>query len=238
MSIIPKFLQKRNPFFTVSWAADSNKLLHWIALDRQNPLHIASLRAVAARTQTGLFWQIHAGVQSTARKSCVRTWARRRLRNALCEELKERGIDKEGQIVQKEAFRKKYGWGNSVVLQALEEGARIELKGSVSILAREPVIAAEYAQVRRAMSDLVDGLVNGLHEDMRLAQNTREGVRREQNGKRSLQLPSPAAFQPRIREIMENRTGKRQARRRSNHGRLNSKPPARDGFRLYQPTSS
>jgi len=70
-----------------------------IALERDHPLHIRTQRRLAEFDPKILHWAVHVPVEVN-KKAIVRSWVKRRVREAFGAELKGRGWDLEGRVVQ------------------------------------------------------------------------------------------------------------------------------------------
>ncbi|KAF1997942.1 hypothetical protein P154DRAFT_440339 [Amniculicola lignicola CBS 123094] len=96
---------------------------------------------------------------STAKKSTVRNWVKRRLRNAVFEELRLRGIEKDGRLLSTGLCAQR----QDALGMALREGKRdVYLKGTLRLYSTKEMVGAEYGVVREHTGKIVDALVNNL----------------------------------------------------------------------------
>ncbi|KAH9875238.1 hypothetical protein J1614_004729 [Plenodomus biglobosus] len=130
-------------------------LLH-IATDPSHPLHILQKRRQAERLKEGLWWHVTTGLD-LSKSSCVRTWARRRLRNALRHELQQRGYDHTGSLVDTEAIKNKPD-----LMNVLRQGRSLDLKGSLRLHVQAPLIPAKYTLLCAETGQLIDNMLETL----------------------------------------------------------------------------
>lgn len=127
-----------------------------VASDLSHPLHETQKRRQVARPKRGLWWHATTGVD-LSKSSCVRAWARRRLRNALREELLQRGFDQTGIMVSPEAIGDR-----ADLLHLLQQGRALHLTGSLRLHVQPALIPAKYTEVRTETGQLIDILLQGL----------------------------------------------------------------------------
>lgn len=149
------FIARNQPkTFHVSYAPVYKTFIpHHIASDASHPLHIAQRRRTAEHRKEGLWWHVTTSVD-LSRSSCVRTWARRRLRNALRHELHQRGYDDTGNMVNVAAFKDRPD-----LLSLLRQGISLDLKGSLKLQVQAPLIPAKYADVCADAGQLIENLL-------------------------------------------------------------------------------
>lgn len=184
--------------FKVNYAPDyKNFILNHVATDPSHPLFETQRRRQIEKKKEGLWW--HATTAADLNKSsCVRAWARRRLRNAITEELKARGYDENGKFVDVEILKTRPD-----LMDVLRAGKTLDLKGSLRFHVQPPLIPAKYLDVRAETAVVIEAVVNG----------TRSAVGDFASAKPAKTRPSwnpPAAAQGRPRQIFKRvatRTG-------------------------------
>ncbi|CAI6339277.1 unnamed protein product [Periconia digitata] len=123
--------------------------------DRQHPLHILQTRLRDQRRKEGLWWHATTGTE-LCKSSRIRTWCRRRLRNAFTGALNERGFDQYGRLVDASALQ-----GPLAHLgRALRQHKDFSLSGSIRMHALVPLIPAKYTLVQREVTELLDLLLS------------------------------------------------------------------------------
>jgi hypothetical protein len=90
-----------------------------------------------------------------SKSSCVRAWARRRLRNAVVEELKLRGYDDTGKPLPVDESPK----SAAAVLPKSTAPTMPELTGSMRLHVQAPLIPAKFPAVRAEIGHVIDQLV-------------------------------------------------------------------------------
>ncbi|KAI8934619.1 hypothetical protein NX059_008312 [Plenodomus lindquistii] len=131
-------------------------ILHHIATDPSHPLHIAQKRRQAERRKEGLWWHVTTGLDLT-KSSCVRTWARRRLRQAVRHELAARGYDEKGSLVNAAAVVNRPD-----LLAVLRQGRSLDLKGSLRLHVLAPLIPAKFTTLCEETGQLLDNMLQVL----------------------------------------------------------------------------
>ncbi|KAI4940742.1 hypothetical protein J4E86_010714 [Alternaria arbusti] len=141
--------------FKVSYATDyKHFILNHVASDPQHPLCETQRRRQREKKKEGLWW--HATTPADLNKSsCVRTWARRRLRNAIKEELQARGYDENGKFVYPEVRKSQPG-----LLNTLRAGNTLDLQGSLRFHVEPPLVPAKYVDVRAEAGAVIEALIN------------------------------------------------------------------------------
>ncbi|KAF2263427.1 hypothetical protein CC78DRAFT_275041 [Lojkania enalia] len=152
--------------FSVSYQSGFNSfILHHIISNSQHPLYTIRKRKYiererAFRDHPDLFW--HAIAPNNCSKTkVVRTWARRRLRNAFVEELRERGINQDGTLENAERVTKY----SDTLGKFMKDGKALRLKGSLRLLALPPVLSTKYVDVRKETGRVADILLQCLEDD-------------------------------------------------------------------------
>ncbi|CBX93289.1 hypothetical protein IAQ61_009002 [Plenodomus lingam] len=129
---------------------------HHIATDRSHPLYIAQKRRQAERSKEGLWWHVTTGVD-LSKSSCVRTWARRRLRNAVREELQQRGYNHAGTLVDTAALKDR-----PELINVLRQGRSLDLKGSLRLHVLAPLIPAKYTVLCAETGEMIEKMLQVL----------------------------------------------------------------------------
>ncbi|KAG9197793.1 hypothetical protein G6514_001018 [Epicoccum nigrum] len=124
-----------------------------IASNPSHPLCVSQRRRQQERPKRGLWWCATMGLD-ISKSSCVRNWARRRLRHALVEALKAKGYDEAGKLVDREAMR-----DEPVVQQVLARGRSMDLMGTLRMHGVSPLLPAKFETVRADMRGVVAALV-------------------------------------------------------------------------------
>ncbi|KAF2257276.1 hypothetical protein BU26DRAFT_513978 [Trematosphaeria pertusa] len=192
MKLIFSLLAKHTPkTFKVSYSPDyTTFIIHHILSDSQHPLYELRKREYEKRKNEGLWWHVTTFLD-LSKSGVVRSWCRRRLRNAFTEELKARGFNEHGKLVKKEALK---GLQDRLgELPKNEEG--LSLKGSVRLQVLPALISAKYADVRQETGKLVDILLEGMTVEALNGSST--PVARVRKFTRSQWNSSPAKGTPR-----------------------------------------
>ncbi|KAF2839739.1 hypothetical protein M501DRAFT_1015832 [Patellaria atrata CBS 101060] len=101
-----------------------------------NPLIIRTRRSYESRDTETLWWQIRVGLD-ISKKRVVRSWCKRRLREAFIEALKGRGLDANGRRL---------------------ETAKPGLKGSLVFVGRPNLLTVKFEQLKMDCKTLMDTL--------------------------------------------------------------------------------
>jgi hypothetical protein len=151
-------IARRPPqLFKVSYAAEyKNFIINHVVIDPSHPLHATQKRRQAARKKEGLWWHATTGVDLN-KSSVVRAWARRRLRNAVKEELKRRGYDETGKFVNLKAIQ-----GKADLMNILQAGKTLDLKGSLRLHVQPPLVPAKYADICAETEHVIGAMVQAL----------------------------------------------------------------------------
>lgn len=146
--------------FKVSYSPQYKTFLQQHAAnDWPHPLRIQRRREMAARKKEGLWWHVTSGVD-LSRSGVVRSWCRRRLRNAFTEGLKERGFDDFGRLVNVTRLREHKGFE-----RLSERDGCLSLEGSVQLRISPALVTAKYADVRKETNATIDILLEALKLD-------------------------------------------------------------------------
>ncbi|KNG50193.1 hypothetical protein DDE82_008880 [Stemphylium lycopersici] len=158
MKSVFSLIAKQQPkTFKVSYAPDyKNFIVNHVATDPSHPLHETQKRRQAERKKEGLWWHATTGVDLN-KSSCVRAWARRRLRNAIKEELRERGYDENGMFVDLKSVQ-----GRPDLMNVLRAGKSLNLSGSLRLHVQPPLIPAKYADVRAETGHVIEAMLSSM----------------------------------------------------------------------------
>jgi hypothetical protein len=163
MTSAAKLLAKcKFSYFYSSYSPTYSFLIkHHVLSDQYHPLFTRIYRKHAERKRAGLWWHVTMGLDSSKTK-VVRTWLRRRLRNAFIDELEARNISEDGKL----------GAGNErahlpTIQGFLQRGESVSLEGSVKLHAQTPLVAAKYADVRKETGMVIDALLEGLEMELK-----------------------------------------------------------------------
>ncbi|KAF2130926.1 hypothetical protein P153DRAFT_365551 [Dothidotthia symphoricarpi CBS 119687] len=149
-SIFSLLARQQLKTFKVNYAPEYKTfIIHHVCTDQSHPLNEAQRRRQREWKKEGLWWHATTGVD-LSKSSCVRAWARRRLRNAVTEELKARGYDEKGKPLD----------GASVK-------GKSDLTGSLRLHAQLPLLPATYVDVKEEVGKVLDMLLEGAKEETR-----------------------------------------------------------------------
>ncbi|KAL8773521.1 MAG: hypothetical protein Q9209_001625 [Squamulea sp. 1 TL-2023] len=110
-----------------------NSIIH----DATHVLRPQTAARFKSRSQNGLWIRVSAN--GFASKATVRRWVRRRVREAMREELKARGVDFDGMTVEDIRGR--------------------ELRGTMELFVKKEAVAAEWKDVRAELGKVVEAVV-------------------------------------------------------------------------------
>ncbi len=127
-----------------------------IATNPTHPLHITQRRRQQEQKKEGLWWYATNAID-TSKLACVRTWARRRLRNAFVEELKAKGYDENGKLVHTTVLQERKD-----VMNVLKQGRSIDLTGCLRLHGLAWLVPTKFETVKAEMRNLVDALVTAV----------------------------------------------------------------------------
>jgi hypothetical protein len=143
--------------FKVSYAPSyTNFILNHVATDPSHPLFDTQRRRQIEKKKEGLWWHATTGVDLN-KSSCVRAWARRRLRNAVKEELRARGYDEGGKFVHREILKDR-----ADLMNVLRAGKTLDLKGSLRLHVQPPLVPAKYVDLCAETGIVIEALVQGM----------------------------------------------------------------------------
>ncbi|KAF2036382.1 hypothetical protein EK21DRAFT_96307 [Setomelanomma holmii] len=148
--VILQLTRQQSKLFKVSYAPDYKTFLpKFIISDSSHPLNETQKRRAKERGKEGLWWHTTTGVD-LSKSSCVRGWARRRLRTAVVEELKARGYDENGKVAHVGSLTSSSNVPNATLF---------DLKGSLRLHAQAPLVPAKFVDVRADVSKILDIMV-------------------------------------------------------------------------------
>ncbi|CAO2650929.1 Nn.00g092260.m01.CDS01 [Neocucurbitaria sp. VM-36] len=161
MRRVLSLLSKQQPTtFKVSYAPDYKTFtLQHVANDPSHPLHETQKRRQKERKKEGLWWHATTGLDLN-KSSCVRAWARRRLRNAVRDELQQRGYDATGKLVDLKAVQHRPD-----LLNLLQQGKTLDLTGSLRLHILPPLIPAKYTQVREETGYVIETILQAMKNE-------------------------------------------------------------------------
>ncbi|KAJ4994429.1 hypothetical protein SVAN01_00258 [Stagonosporopsis vannaccii] len=172
----------------------TNFILNHIATNPAHPLYISQRRRQREHKKDGLWWHATNGTD-ISKSGCVRTWARRRLRQAFVEELKAAGYDATGKLVNATAMQDR-----TDVMNVLRLGRSVDLSGSLRMHGIGPLVPAKFETVKEEVRGIIEALVQS-------SVDTALGF--EGEGKKSSglgQRPVRAGALSRSRKAQEKRT--------------------------------
>ncbi|KAF9698361.1 hypothetical protein EKO04_003838 [Ascochyta lentis] len=140
--------------FKVSYSPTyTNYILNHIATSPSHPLYTSQRRRQQQHKKEGLWWHATNGVD-ISKSGCVRTWARRRLRQAFVAALKQKGYDETGKLVDATALQDQRD-----VMNVVRLGRNVDLTGSLRMHGVGPLIPAKFETVKEEMRGIVDALI-------------------------------------------------------------------------------
>ncbi|KAF1978112.1 hypothetical protein BU23DRAFT_431095, partial [Bimuria novae-zelandiae CBS 107.79] len=157
-----KLLSRLKPrTFQINYSAEYNTFHpHHIAYDPQHPLSILQRRKVNARPKEGLWWSV-TNRGDLSKSSVVRSWCRRRLRNAFTDELKKRGFNENGKLMNAKVLIRE----DKAFEPILEKDGNLSLTGSVRMQIQPALITTKYADLRKETNGLVGILLESIKAD-------------------------------------------------------------------------
>ncbi|KAH7392558.1 hypothetical protein BKA66DRAFT_412019 [Pyrenochaeta sp. MPI-SDFR-AT-0127] len=192
MKSVFSIIAKQQPkTFRVSYTPEHKTFItQHVAADPSHPLHETQKRRQRERKKEGLWWHATTGVD-LSKSSCVRAWARRRLRNAVRDELAQRGFSETGQLVNMKAVRHRED-----LMNVLRHGKSLHLTGSLRLHAQSPLIPAKYAQIRAETGQVIETILHVIKNEAGVQGSVRKPSSRPQ---RTLMRASPQASMNRMR---------------------------------------
>jgi hypothetical protein len=176
MKSVFSLIAKQQPkTFRVTYFPGYKALIpHHVVADPSHPLHESQKRRQEARKKEGLWWYATTGVDLN-KSSCVRSWARRRLRFALLDALKQRGFDQNGKFVNLEAIKDRMD-----LMHVLRQGKTLDLMGSLRAHVQPPLISAKYTQVCAEMGHVIESMLQVIKNEAGGSSSLRKTTSRPQ----------------------------------------------------------
>jgi hypothetical protein len=154
--VFSQLARHQSKFFKINYTPEYKTfIINYVVSDPSHPLHEAQKRRSMDRKQEGLWWHITTGAD-LSKSSCVRSWSRRRLRNAIVEELKAHGYDENGRLVKRKAS------DSGGILTTIATG---DLKGSLRLHAQAPLIPAKYVDVKTEVGQVIKTIVSAMNAE-------------------------------------------------------------------------
>jgi hypothetical protein len=154
--IFGQLFKQTSPFFKVSHSPEYKTfIMHHVLTHGSHPMYATQVRKAKQRKREGLWWHVTAGSE-TSLSSYVRTWARRRLREAVLEELKARGYDENGKVIKRGHLK------DGKQTSSIESREKLyDITGSLRLHVQPPILPAKFVDVKAAASNVVRILVEG-----------------------------------------------------------------------------
>lgn len=145
-------------FFRPYYSPEYKKFItSHLVKDSAHPLHTTQVRRARQRKQEGLWLEITAD-QGICKSSFVRTWARRRLRVALVQELKANGYDESGKAIERKGEEK------STRPLTVHRG---DITGSLRLHVLVATIPAKFVDIQAEAKNVVEFLVKKANPPLR-----------------------------------------------------------------------
>jgi hypothetical protein len=175
--IFSQLAKQQSKLFKVNYAPEYKTFINnYVVSDTSHPLHETQKRRSRERKKEGLWWHATTGADLT-KSSCVRAWARRRLRNAVVEELRTRGYDEHGKVLDAGDLQ---SGGNSSRITAPSKSPN--LKGSLRLHIQAPLIPAKYTEIKAETAKIIEIIVGAIkHETVDTAISKRGSGRPQWN---------------------------------------------------------
>jgi hypothetical protein len=151
--VISKLSKWQPKFFKVLYSPEYKTFIqNYVVADQSHPLHQAQKRLSGQRKREGLWWHVTTA-GDLSKSSCVRSWSRRRLRNAIVEELRLRGYDDNGKLLKTRSAGDVDGTTQASPVNTCD------IEGSLRLHALAPLIPAKFIDVKAEVGNLVDALL-------------------------------------------------------------------------------
>jgi hypothetical protein len=173
-------------------------LVHHAASDPLHPMHILRRRQLAARKHEGLWWHVTTGVD-LSKSGVVRSWCRKRLRNAFTEGLKERGFDEFGRLANVAILRGYKGFEHIP-----ERDGDLSLTGSLRLHISPALLTAKYADVRKETGAMITILLEGVKADESWLRRTAAPSRPHAQSGTFPQARAPSRYRQATSEVLPN----------------------------------
>lgn len=150
--------------FRIFYASDyRTHITNFVLQDKQHPLYSIVLRRNNERKKEGIWWHVTT-TNDLSKSSVIRSWCRRRLRNAFTDALKTRGFDRFGRLVDAGALKEPFAGLAHVV----KDDPHFQLRGSFRFHALTPLIPAKYVNVQRDMMAALDMMLSYYQDEMQV----------------------------------------------------------------------
>lgn len=157
--IYGQLMRDSSKFFKTSYSPEYKTFLPSHVLNNLfHPLHVTQARRARHRKREGLWWHVTAGSE-TSNSSFVRTWARRRLREAVVQELKARGYDENGKVIKKSKIQE-----DDRLLHRQTASQLQDITGSLRLHVEVPILQAKFVDVKLAAGHIVRILAEGTRQ--------------------------------------------------------------------------
>lgn len=155
MSVPFRLSKQQAKFFRIQYSSDYKTFIpNHVTADRMHPLNETQRRLQEARKKEGLWWHVTSGVE-LSKSSCVRSWARRRLRTAVLEELTARGFNQNGKSNSP-------GTSNTETLRTPPAMHNpMDLTGSLRLHILAALLPAKFVDIKTEVGSIIDALVEG-----------------------------------------------------------------------------
>lgn len=148
-------LQPQLKTFRLNYSAEYTTFIRsFILSEPQHPLHELRKREYRKRKKEGLWWHVTAN-RDLSKSVVVRTWCRRRVRNAFIAELKDKGFDEHGKLVDAKALGGRWKQLRSLI----NEQKQFSLNGSLRFHCQAPAVPAKNADIRKEIGNVLDVLL-------------------------------------------------------------------------------
>jgi hypothetical protein len=145
--LFSQLAKQRFTTFKVNYSLEYKRfIINYIASDPYHPLQEAQKRLNRERKREGLWWHVTTGTE-LAKSSCVRSWARRRLRNAIVDELKAHGFDETGRLIGQKGSNSPNGPETTKTYDGLRGGLRLHVQ--------PPLVPAKYVDVKAEVGQVI-----------------------------------------------------------------------------------
>jgi hypothetical protein len=182
--IFSQLAKQQSKFFKVNYTPEYKTfIINYVVSDPSHPLHEAQKRLSMGRKQEGLWWHITTGAD-LSKSSCVRSWSRRRLRNAIVEELKAHGYDENGKFVKRKASDTRDNPTAATIFD--------DLRGSLRLHAQAALIPAKYVDVKTEVGQVIKTILAAMSAEKK------NGVSTARPAPRSPRKPSSESRQKKL----------------------------------------
>ncbi|KAH8717064.1 hypothetical protein GQ44DRAFT_624262 [Phaeosphaeriaceae sp. PMI808] len=155
--VLSRLAKQPSNLFNVNFALDYTTFTtKYIIADPTHPLHETQKRKAKERKKEGLWWHTTTSVD-TSKSSCVRAWARRRLSNAVIEELRARGYDRDGKFINAKLLHSKQS-----SLDGMSHADSPHLMGSLRLHVQAPLLPAKFADIKTEMGKTLDIVIEAM----------------------------------------------------------------------------